>query len=375
MIGTGAMGIVYEALHIELDQRVAIKVLHPSLADNAIAIERFRREARAVVKLRSEHVCRVMDVGTLGEGIPYIVMEYLEGQDLGAIVGEKNPLSPATALNYLIQTCDAVVEAHAAGIVHRDLKPQNLFLTHRLDGTPIVKVLDFGLAKGEYAQGEELTATGEVMGTPHFMSPEQITGMNSVDFRSDLWALGAVLFNLLTAQTPFGASNFLELRMSVTGKNHRSVRDLQPSIPESLQLIIDRCLAKDPNARYESVRALAHDLKTALPAKSKSPPATSGRRPLVLLSFLAFAVGGAALFFLNWSRPPTALVAPAPSIVLSPSANVDAANSAFSESRPEVPPHPSVPPAPISPRNPRSVTRPPKPPKITPVDDPPDIRH
>src|SRR5512140_3402737 len=173
ILGQGGMGVVAIATHLQLDQQVALKVLHDAIVDDAESVERFLREARASARLRSEHVCKVSDVGQLDSGAPYIVMELLEGSDLQGVIAQ-DPLPIATAALYVTQACVAIAEAHALGIVHRDLKPANLFLTKRLDGTPLVKVLDFGIAKAPTASEFKITRTSTIMGSPGYMSPEQL---------------------------------------------------------------------------------------------------------------------------------------------------------------------------------------------------------
>ncbi|HRI68811.1 MAG TPA: serine/threonine-protein kinase, partial [Polyangium sp.] len=178
-IGRGGMGVVFAALHVDLDQEVAVKILHEYAAYDQAAIARLLREARAAAKIPSNHVVRVMDVGALPEGGAYITMELLQGRDLADVLRLNGPLSVSEAVDYLIETCDAVAAAHAAGIIHRDLKPANLFVSQAPDGTPIIKVLDFGVSKiipksGQSATTGELTQTGQIFGSPSYMSPEQL---------------------------------------------------------------------------------------------------------------------------------------------------------------------------------------------------------
>ncbi|HEY3664483.1 MAG TPA: serine/threonine-protein kinase, partial [Polyangiaceae bacterium] len=197
VLGQGAMGVVVAATHIQLDERVALKFLLPEALANADAVARFAREARAAVKIKSEHVVRVSDVGTLESGSPYMVMEYLQGQDLSEWMTNHGTLNVSDAVEFLLQACEALAEAHALGIVHRDLKPANLFVTARRDGTPCIKVLDFGISKFT-APGSNLnmTKTSTIMGSPLYMSPEQLSSTRTVDARTDIWALGVILFEL-----------------------------------------------------------------------------------------------------------------------------------------------------------------------------------
>jgi serine/threonine protein kinase len=262
VLGVGGMGVVVAATHLQLEQLVALKFLLPAALAKPSAVGRFEREARAAVRLRSEHVARVSDVGTMEDGAPYIVMEYLEGRDLGARVDEDGPLSVVEAVDYLLQTCEAVAEAHALGIIHRDLKPQNLFLTSRVDGKPLVKVLDFGISK--VTQGVEelsLTKTTDVVGSPNYMSPEQLRAARLADARSDIWALGAILYELLSGKVPFEAETLTQLCAMVISDPPRPLKELRADLPLDLIAIIERCLDKDPARRFQNVGELADALE------------------------------------------------------------------------------------------------------------------
>jgi len=207
VLGQGGMGVVVAAQHIHLEERVAIKLMLAEAAFSAEAVARFVREARAAAQLESAHVAKVSDVGTLEDGRPYMVMEYLDGHDLANVLAANGPLPLQDAIDYLLQASEAIAEAHSIGIVHRDLKPANLFLTRRRDRTPQVKVLDFGISKvsgsARSSSDNALTRTSTLMGTPLYMSPEQMTSVRDVDARSDIWALGIILFELLTGAPPF----------------------------------------------------------------------------------------------------------------------------------------------------------------------------
>ena len=259
VLGAGGMGMVVAATHLHLDERVAIKFLLPEAMGNPEAVARFGREARAAVKIRGEHVARVIDVGAFEDGAPYMVMEHLDGRDLSALITERGALSPADAVDAVLQACEALAEAHALGIVHRDLKPANLFLTRRPDGTPSVKVLDFGISKVTNASASDnaMTKTSAIMGSPLYMSPEQMTASRDVDARTDIWAIGVVLYELLAGRAPFRAETLPEICGLILTSVPPAIRDFSPSTPELLQSAVLRCLEKDRSRRYQSVSELA----------------------------------------------------------------------------------------------------------------------
>jgi serine/threonine-protein kinase len=259
VLAHGGMGVVVAAIHQQLEQRVALKFLLPEEMKNEGTVGRFLLEAKAAVRLRSEHVARVLDVGTADTGSPYIVMEYLEGRDLSAILADGEPMSVTSAVSYVLQACEAVAEAHALGIVHRDLKPANLFLTHRADGTPCVKVLDFGVSK-LVGRDLNMTKTNAVIGTPFYMAPEQLRSSRDADVRSDIWALGMVLYELLTGNVAFERDTLPELCMAIMTMPTPAPRDKRPDIPPALEAVILRALAKEPAQRYPTLAELARAL-------------------------------------------------------------------------------------------------------------------
>jgi serine/threonine-protein kinase len=276
VLGAGGMGVVVAAMHLSLDERVALKFLHPTMASPE-ALARFGREARAAAKIKSEHVARVTDVGTLDTGSPYLVMEYLEGADLGRVLAERGPLPIRDAVEYVLQACDAVAEAHTLGIVHRDLKPSNLFLAKRAGGPGIVKVLDFGISKvmprgatpppdGDMG----MTRTRAWLGSPLYMSPEQMRSARDVDARGDVWALGVILFELLTGKPPFDAQTFPELCAQIMHAEPTPVQRLRPDVPAALIAAIAKCLAKDPAQRFPTVAHLVLALVDLAPRRTRS---------------------------------------------------------------------------------------------------------
>ncbi len=260
-IGEGGMGMVVAAHHLELDEPVAIKFLLPQALGNADAVMRFAREARASVKIKSEHVARTLDVGKLENGAPYIVMEYLHGSDLSARLRKSGPLDIVQAVDFTLQACQALADAHAIGIVHRDIKPSNLFVIRKTDGHESVKVLDFGISKvtGLAGAGTDMgmTRTQTIMGSPLYMSPEQMASSRDAGASSDIWALGVTLHELLTGRAPFEAESITELCSKVLTQSSPRLREGRSDIPEGLQAIIDKCLEKDPAKRYLNMAELA----------------------------------------------------------------------------------------------------------------------
>jgi hypothetical protein len=281
----GGMGIVCLGRHAQLEQPVAIKFLRHALAGKPSVVERFLNEGRALAALRSEHVVRVMDVGQLESGRPYLVMEHLEGTDLGALVDRDGPLSAERAVRYALQICEPLAEAHALGIVHRDIKPENLFLWSGGPGKDIVKVLDFGLAK-QFGGQRKMAMTGpqDSIGSPCYMSPEQITTPQSIDSRTDIWSLGVVLHHFLTDTLPFEGSSIIEVISHVLSAAPKSLHEARPQLefdPE-LEAIVARCLEKKPEARYQTMAELADVLSAYLARHAevvvpRSVPPTSER--------------------------------------------------------------------------------------------------
>jgi serine/threonine-protein kinase len=257
ILGAGGMGVVVAATQLELDRLVALKFLSPRVLERPDVASRFSREARAAARLQSEHVARVLDVGAAEPVGPYIVMEYLEGMDLRKTVETRGPLPIDEAVRHVLEATEAVAEAHSIGIVHRDLKPANLFLAKRIGRSPAVKVLDFGLSKFA-ADGEaRLTSDSRILGSPVYMPPEQLLSAPDVDPRSDIWALGIVLYELLTARTPFSSEHLPELVTAILHSSPDPIEAWRADVPPHVAQVVRRCLEKDPGRRFANVAEMA----------------------------------------------------------------------------------------------------------------------
>jgi len=322
-LGRGGMGRVFEADHLLLGTKVALKFMHPHLARDRAHVARFSREARAAATLRSEHVTRIMDVDQLASGELYIVMEHLDGTSLETMAIDAGGLLVGDAVEYVVQACDALAEAHERGIIHRDVKPANLFLTKGKSGEPVIKVLDFGLAKSMvstagFSACTTATASGEVLGTPHYMSPEQVTGATLIDGRSDIWALGATLYELLTGQLAFPGGSAAMVFDRILRGRPTPLAVHRPDLPEGLVAVVERCLVLEPTGRFQTVRDLLQALKGSL---SNGP--------------LPFVAGPLSLDRFVRSAPPS--IPPPP---LDPALRGSAASAALSQ--PGVAPAPAV---------------------------------
>ena len=309
VLGQGGMGVVVRARHVHLDEPVAIKVLLPEYASDEGLVGRFLREGRAATKIRDDHVCRVIDVARADSGLPYMVLELLVGEDLGHLVDRSGPLPVDRAVDYVLQSCEALTRAHALGIVHRDIKPENMFLTRTAAGDPLVKILDFGISKmcdpeGE-AKGGVVTTAKAVLGSPCYMAPEQMRSARDVDARADVWSLGAVLFHLIAGRPPFSEDSLPELFAAVLGTPAPRLSALRAEVPASLCDVVDRCLVKDPAGRCPSVADLARALA---PFGSESGRASAARvasvsSPMLATAASSLATTGAA------ERSPSSLAA------------------------------------------------------------------
>lgn len=298
VLGRGGMGVVLAARHLELDQRVAIKFLN---REHATLATRFFAEARAASRIKSEHVVRVFDVGRLATGEPYLVMEHLDGEDLAKRLEVKGPMPLVYAADAVLDVCQALAEAHAAGIIHRDLKPANIFISRDPGGDEIVKLLDFGVAK--VPEAGTVTKSANVLGSPAYMSPEQLLAARDVDARADIWSLGIILYELLTGELPFEGNSLVHLAMVLREAETPSVHAKRPDLPIQIDDVVRGCLAKERDGRFASVADLAEALAPFVsPALASSIPRI--RRVLTDKSGLAMA---STLPLEKKSNPPEAV--------------------------------------------------------------------
>lgn len=264
VLGEGGMGVVLKATHLHLGECVAVKFLQPDMLNEEGLKERFIREARLLSKIKSEHVVRVYDVDTLPSGVPFFVMEHLEGSDLSERVMRGKPLSIEEAVDFAMQACVGLAEVHARGIVHRDLKPSNLFVCERSDGRPIVKLIDFGISKDIAPTSPEFSATKttDLRGSPFFMAPEQLRHPRCADTSVDIWALGITLYHLLSASFPFEADNVMELSIKIFSERPVPLCERRKDVPQALGDVVSRCLQKNPSERFANVAELCAALKS-----------------------------------------------------------------------------------------------------------------
>ncbi len=322
LIGEGAMGAIYEAVHLGLERRVAIKLLRPAFARRPHIVARFQREAQAAAAIGSDHIARVSDVGQTGDGLHFLVMELLRGEDLASVLQREGALAPDRAARLIAQACRGVGAAHQNDIVHRDLKPGNLFLTTRDDGSEWIKILDFGVAKFLDAPElglPQLTETGSTLGTPYYMAPEQASGAKEVDHRSDIYSLGVILYEMLTGVRPYQAATFHQLMVLLATSDPPPPRSLRPEIPPGLEAVALRAMAKEREDRFASL----FDMERALIDAVSSGDDALGDT-LEVPAPLAFGdgVGHGLNTPSPGTVPPTALTpspAPTPSTALTPS--------------------------------------------------------
>jgi serine/threonine-protein kinase len=366
LLGKGGMGAVYEARHARLGRRVAIKFLLPELAARPEILRRFENEAVAAGGLEHPNLVAVIDLGRATDGSAYLVMEFLRGEDCARLVRRLGPLPATRAVNIVLQACRGVAVAHDAGIVHRDLKPENLFLTDAGDGGDQIKVLDFGIAKLRPVDGQAATRTGSTFGTTHYMSPEQARGASDVDARTDVWALGVVLYELLSGRKPFDSEQPLGVIHQILNATPPGLGAVRPGLLRGLVAAVERALRKDADQRFPSIRALASALEPFAgqaraggepePAGATRPtPATApsepvlrrglGRRAGTALALLG-AVGIVAVSLLGarGKAPPPAV--PPPVATASPAPAAPATNAAaVPPAAPPPPPAAKTPPA------------------------------
>jgi len=358
VIGEGGMGFVVEAEHVVLERPVAIKLMKPGTARVAGAASRFLREARAAVSLQGEHVACVLDVGSLdgddatvlrpllgdvAEGTPYMVMELLRGVDLATLLRARGRLPVDDAVDYVLQACEAIAEAHRLGIVHRDLKPANLFLTARPDKTSLVRVLDFGISKTSAPEDGCTTTAGSALGSPRYMSPEAMRDAKTVDARTDVWALGCILYELVSGAPAFDSDSVAGLASRIATDPAPLLRAVVPGAPALLERVVLACLEKEPPRRIAGVAELARALAPLAPAHARlsierieriaadasvpvgrrRAPRSSARRPVVLVAAGACIVGAAlVLATLGRARtdraadPPPSAAPPSPPVAV-----------------------------------------------------------
>lgn len=293
LIGRGGMGEVHEVVHLGLEKSYALKTLLPDAAANAGVAERFLQEGRAAARLRSVHVCIVVDAGTFADGSKYLLMELMHGSSVAQALSNEGPLSVARAADILIEACEALSEAHGVGIVHRDLKPDNLFITRQPDGAELVKVLDFGISKMPTAAVH--TSASDVFGTPYYMSPEQLVASRDVDCRSDIWSLGVCLFELLTAHRPWDAEEPIALATKIMTEPPAAIEGLRPDVPVELAAVVRRCLERDAAKRFATARDFARALapfatdrgRDAFERLDRQPDALGATMPGALASGVA----------------------------------------------------------------------------------------
>ena len=328
-LGAGAMGAVY-AIHHELTRhRRALKLLHPEVRMSPDLVRRFLNEASAAGRAGNPHLVETFDAGTLDSGEPYVVMELLEGESLGALIERERQLSVALCAELLAQAAEGVDAAHAAGIIHRDLKPENLFVTER-DGRPFIKILDFGVSKFKTASGVSARSTraGDVCGSPAYMSPEQLQGRLDIDARSDVFALGVVLYECLSGRMPFVADTFEALAVRIVTCDCAPIEELRPDMPPALTQVVQRALRPHRNERYHSARAMAEALaplraqrditrsgvvqqaELRTDSDTLSVPLGNNRAPLRISLAVAIVLCGLCAYVLLSGRPSSA-IAPA----------------------------------------------------------------
>jgi serine/threonine-protein kinase len=286
-IGKGGMGVVYEARHLLLESQVAIKVL---TTKDPTTITRFLNEARAAAKIRSDFVVHVSDVGN-EENTPYMVMELLEGEDLGSMLKRRGRLPAEEAVDYVLQSLAGLTEAHELGIIHRDLKPGNLYVTWRGGIPDRVKIVDFGISKRLFDEGGPKVTTGDsVLGSPAYMAPEQLRGSSRIDARTDIWSAGVILYELLTGDIPFNGPNAGAVFAAILENTPVAPQSMRPELPPGLDDVVLKCLKRDPKDRYQTASELADALAPFASMRGRTTHGTMRRSGIPSLSDLEAAI-------------------------------------------------------------------------------------
>ncbi len=282
LLGQGGMGAVYEGENAAIARRVAIKVLHAEVASQHGVVERFEREAQAAGRIGNDHILEVLDLGSLDDGSRFIVMEFLDGETLEERAERRGRLSPAEVYPLVRQVLIALDAAHASNIIHRDLKPDNVFISkHKAGQEDFVKLIDFGISKFVDADSDlRMTATGAVMGTPYYMAPEQARGSKDADHRTDIYALGVIMYRCVTGQVPFAADNFNELLFAIVLKTPPPPREHEPTLDPAFESLILKAMARDPNERFANAREFMAALdRWAQAGTGVSAPTIAGAPP------------------------------------------------------------------------------------------------
>ena len=276
-LGEGGMGAVYLAEHVKMGRKSAIKVMNPGMNQDPDAIARFNREASNASRMNHPNICAIYDFGETSEGLIYLAMEFIEGQSLTSLIEQNGALPPARAASILHQTADALGVAHDYGIVHRDLKPDNIMIAKGRDNSDVVKVVDFGIAKAHTSDAQKVTKTGLVVGTPEYMSPEQLAG-DKLDGRSDIYSLALVGFNMLTGTLPFVSNSAQEAMIMRLTDKPKTLAEMRPDIawPDDVQAVFDKALARDVNERYQKAPDFGRDLSMAIERMPATAAAEAG---------------------------------------------------------------------------------------------------
>jgi serine/threonine protein kinase len=347
LLGSGGMGHVYRATNELVGRAVAIKLLRPELASNTQIVERFLREARAANLVRHPNVVDVVDIGKDESGTPFIVQELLSGQDLSRYAAQKKRLSLEEVVDLLCPVIDAVAEAHTRGVVHRDIKPENVFLAREKSGKIVPKLLDFGISKMRTTSDVRSTEAGVMMGTPAYMPPEQLHGAKDADARSDVWALGVMLFELLSGRLPFDVPDAPALFVAIATRDAPTLSDVSPDVAPAVSKIVERCLRRNPEERYPTAAELARDLRLMTEGQELEP---TGKRSIP--PEWRAAAGNAAM---DVKIPPSPI---APTLMSSKPPPAPSNGALKAKDTPSVPDLPDLPDLPVPAPKPKAETKP-----------------